>query len=180
VALTLDYSANVGYIRATMDPNHRKDHFSRAVARAIAAAAGVGATVPEYDQNSRDVLFTADDTADAPGAELQAQLKCTSGADLSSDAFSFDLEVKDYNRLRKSAAYIPRILVVVVVPDDPADWIVATSPQEIALKRCAYWRSLVGESETTNTSTIAVKMRTADVFDVRALLDNLKPPGETL
>jgi hypothetical protein len=160
-----------------MDPNHQKDHFSRAVVRALAAAAGVGATVPEYDQNSRDVLFTADDTPDAPGLELQAQLKCTSGVDLTADEFTFQLPVRDYERLRQTGAYIPRILIVVVVPDDPTDWIVTTSPEQIALKRCAYWRSLAGKPSTTNTSSVGVKMRTADVFDVAALLNNLQRPG---
>jgi hypothetical protein len=42
-----------------MDLNARKDHFSRAVVRAIAAAAGVAATVPEFDQNSEDINFAA-------------------------------------------------------------------------------------------------------------------------
>ena len=42
-----------------MDLNARKDHFSRAVVRAVAAAAGVGASVPELDQDSEDIEFAA-------------------------------------------------------------------------------------------------------------------------
>ena len=51
-----------------MDLNARKDHFSRAVVRAVAAAAGVGASVPELDQDSEDIEFAAPDTAELPGA----------------------------------------------------------------------------------------------------------------
>ncbi len=163
-----------------MHETHQKDHFSRAVVSAVAAAAGVGATIPSYDQNSRDVLFTGEETEDTPAPELSAQLKCTSGVKLEGGDFSFHLRIKDYNRLRMTGSYIPRILIVVVVPGDPADWLLATSPDQIALRRCAYWRNLAGMPATPNTSTISINMSTSDVFDVKALLSNLKPPGETL
>jgi hypothetical protein len=160
-----------------MHITHQQDYFSRAVVQAIAAAAGVGATIPSYDQNSKDIVFEAADTIDAPGAQLEAQLKCTMTVDPSPEAFSYDLPVGNYNSLRRPDTFIPRILIVVVVPSETPDWLVAVSPDTITLKRCAYWVSLQGEPETTNTSTIAVKIPTSQVFDVAGLLSNLKPPG---
>lgn len=107
-----------------MDLNARKDHFSRAVVRAIAAAAGVGAHVPELDQNSEDIEFSAPDTQEGPGPKLAGQLKCSENIDPSGESFPFDLPIKNYNDLRWPAdsLYVPRILVLVHVPKDPEDW----------------------------------------------------------
>jgi Domain of unknown function (DUF4365) len=159
----------------------QKDHFSRSFVRAVAAAAGVGADVPELDQNSCDIAFAAPDTKDAPGPRLDAQLKCTSGVDLSGSEFSYALPVSDYNHLRwTEGLYVPRILIVVVVPDDPTDWFTAASPETVTLRRCAYWASLKGAPSTHNTSTVNVKIPTNQVFDVSALRTNLAPPGDAL
>jgi hypothetical protein len=157
----------------------RKDHFSRAVVRAVAAAAGIDASAPPHDQNSKDIEFTAPDEGGLPGAQLSVQLKCTHTVDPSGSEFSYDLAVKDYNRLRITRVFVPRLLVVVHVPEEPAEWIEST-PQQMLLKRCAYWVSLMGQPPTPNTSTVAVKIPIEHVFDVRALLENLQSPGALL
>jgi hypothetical protein len=164
-----------------MDLNARKDHFSRAVARAIAAAAGVAASVPEHDQDSIDMCFAAPDSPEGPGPKLDAQLKCSQNVVPNGNAFPFDLGVKNYDDLRWPAdsRYVPRILVVVHVPTDPADWF-KCDPGQIVMKRCAYWVDLAGEPATTNTDTIRVKVPTAQIFDPGALLENLRRPGEQL
>jgi Domain of unknown function (DUF4365) len=164
-----------------MDLNARKDHFSRAVVRAVAAAAGVGATVPEFDQNSEDITFAAPDGPDGPGAKLDAQLKCSQNINPNGDTFPFDLEVKNYNALRHPAdkLYVPRLLVVVHVPPDPDDWF-KCDPDKIVMQRCAYWVNLAGGAETDNQTTIRIEVPTAQVFDPAALRANLRRPGEAL
>lgn len=94
-------------------------------------------------------------------------------------AFSYPLPVKNYNDLRKSTLYVPRILIVVHVPSDPAEWIVS-DPDKMVVKRCAYWVSLAGAEAITNTSTVSVTIKTEHVFDPNALRDNLKMPGSLL
>jgi hypothetical protein len=163
-----------------MHITHQQDYFSRAVVQAVAAAAGVGADIPPYDQNSKDVHFEAADTDTAVGGQLDAQLKCTTTVDPSADSFSYNLDVNNYRSLRRPVTFVPRILIVVVVPTETPDWLVAVSPDSITLRRCAYWVSLQGQPETTNTSTIAVTIPTSQVFDVAGLLSNLKPPGGSL
>jgi hypothetical protein len=163
-----------------MHITHRQDFFSRGVVQAVAAAAGVGADIPPYDQNSKDIHFEAADTETEGGAQLDAQLKCTTTVDPTLSEFSYDLDAVNYKSLRLPTVYVPRILIVVVVPSDPAEWLLAASPETITLKRCAYWVSLHGAPETTNTSTVAVKIPTSQVFDVAGLLSNLKPPGGSL
>lgn len=162
-----------------MDLNARKDHFSRAVVRAVAATAGVKATVPELDEDSEDITFKAPDTT-KPGAKLDAQLKCTQNLDINGDSFSYPLDVKNYNDLRwqREELYVPRILIVVHVPADPDEWM-ACATDQIVLKRCAYWASLAGQPATENTSTIGVTISTERVFDPIALLSNLDAPGAT-
>lgn len=164
-----------------MDLSSRKDFFSRAVVRAVAAAAGVNASVPEFDSDSVDINFAASDTFTAPGARLDAQLKCSAGIDASGAEFSFDLKVKNYNDLRwpLHLLAVPRILIVVDVPPDPVAWL-STEPERIILKRCAYWLSVAGAPETTNTSTVTVRIPTEQVFDADTLIQNLRVPGSTL
>ena len=164
-----------------MDLNSRKDHFSRAVVRAVAATAGVRATVPEHDEDSEDMTFAAPDTDAAPGARLAAQLKCSQNVGPPNGQFFFPLAVKNYNDLRWPAEelYVPRILIVVHVPADPADWMVS-DPEKMLLKRCAYWVSLAGAAATKNTSTVSVTIPREQVFDPAALIARLAPPGAAL
>lgn len=164
-----------------MDLNSRKDHFSRAVVRAVAATAGVKATVPEQDEDSEDITFSAPDTDAAPGAKLDAQLKCSQNIEAEGNAFSFSLGVKNYNDLRwpTEELYVPRILIVVHVPPNPAEWMVS-DPEKMTLKRCAYWVSLAGAEPTENVSTVNVKIPTEQLFDAAALLARLAPPGAAL
>lgn len=164
-----------------MDLNARKDHFSRAVVRVIAATAGVGTTVPELDQDSEDIQFAAPDAGTHPGAKLSAQLKCSEAIDSSGTEFPFELPVKNYNDLRwpPESLYVPRILIVVHVPHDAGEWM-ACDPEQIVLRRCAYWLSLAGSAETSNASSVTVKVPTEQVFDAEALLHNLQPPGATV
>lgn len=164
-----------------MDLNSRKDHFSRAVVRAVAAAAGVGASVPELDQNSNDLRFAAADTNEAPGQQLDAQLKCSANISPNGDRFSFALPVKNYNDLRwpRERLFVQRILIVVHVPRDPAEWLI-TDRDKIVLRRRAYWVSLAGAEPTENTSTVSITVPTEQVFDPDALRSHLQQPGSSL
>jgi hypothetical protein len=164
-----------------MDLNAQKDHFSRAVVRAVAATAGIKATVPELDEDSEDVTFTAPSTDEAPSRKLDAQLKFSENIRPQDGAFSFPLEVKNYNDLRwpDSERYVPIILIVVHVPADPAEWMIS-DPDRIVLKRCAYWVSLAGAPATENTSSVSVRISTEQVFAPASLTAHLVPPGAAL
>lgn len=149
--------------------------------RAIAAAEGVKADVPEHDSDSCDIEFAGPDTPSGPGGRLTAQLKCSENIDLAGPTFPFDLKVKNYNDLRwpKEQLYVPRILVVVHVPPEPSEWI-KCDPGQMVLRRCAYWMSLAGSPEVDNRATIRVHVPTNQVFDGAALMANLGTPGENL
>jgi len=63
---------------------------------------------------------------------------------------------------------VPRLLVVVHVPESEAEWLRQTEG-ELALRRCGYWATLFGQPETTNTSRVTVRMPRVNVFDVAGL-----------
>src|SRR5947208_3123117 len=58
----------------------------------------------------------------------------------------FPLKVKNYRELI-GKRYIPRILIVVVVPKKVNDWL-KQDEKSLILRRCGYWVSLAGEPES--------------------------------
>jgi hypothetical protein len=74
----------------------------------------------------------------------------------------------------------PRILVVLVMPEDEALWLTQT-PEELTLRRCAYWISLKGQLTTTAVRTIRIGIPLAQVFSVEAvtrLMERVREGGE--
>ena len=126
-----------------MTEEQRKEQFSIAYVRAVAAAAGVKVDRPEVDDDSIDVRFSANSIAGSLVPPLvEAQLKCTAKHAPKGGTLAFPLDVKNYEDLR-GRRYVPRYLIVLVVPDDPADWL-AQSAKQLVLKKCATgfpWKS---------------------------------------
>ena len=81
---------------------------------------------------------------------------------------AFPLKIKNYDELRPTDVLVPRILIVVTVPDNLGDWL-NHSEQELAMRRCGYWLSLRGEPATTNTTSVTVQLARANQFTVAEL-----------
>jgi hypothetical protein len=150
------------------------EQFSWAYIRAVAAAAGFAADRPELDRDSVDLTISA--SADSglmrtPRLDLQAK----STADLAppGDRIPHFLKLKNYNDLRVEEVMVPRILVLVLVPDDPLEWLDQTEEQ-LALRRCGYWISLRGSPETENATGVTVKLPRSQLFSVDALKSMLE------
>jgi hypothetical protein len=73
------------------------------------------------------------------------------------------VKIKNYDDLRDDTVMVPRILVVVLVPDDISDWMQHTEP-ELLLRRCGYWCSLRGLEPTQNKQTVSVSIDRANLF----------------
>jgi hypothetical protein len=80
----------------------------------------------------------------------------------------YPLNLKNYNDLRINAL-VPRILVVVLVPENLADWLVQ-SEDELLMRHCGYWVSLRGLPETPNATTVTVELRRSNQFTVEAVV----------
>ncbi|MCA9643872.1 MAG: DUF4365 domain-containing protein [Myxococcales bacterium] len=155
--------------------NLHKEIYSEAWVRAVAASIGFCATKPNGpDVDSVDLTLHAygpRGTTRSP--KLDLQLKCTAQAIPAQD-FPFKLSVKNYNDLRATDLQVSRLLIVVLVPDDPANW-ASHSSAELALRQSGYWADLRGEPPTTNTDSITITMPVVQEFSPR-LLDKLMMP----
>ena len=151
-----------------MDVNQRKEQFSISYARAIASAAGINTSKPEVDDDSIDIGFQIKGfigNGRIRSPQLDAQLKCTHSQPPSPEKeVHYDLKIKNYNELRETDLCVPRILIVVFVPEKTNQWINCESNNTI-MQYCGYWTSLFGKPEVTNTSTVRVPINFENVFD---------------
>jgi hypothetical protein len=98
---------------------------------------------------------------------LDVQVKSFASV-VSEDTFSYRLSVKNYDELRDETLQVARILVVVVVPEDPAEWLAQTET-ELAMRRCGYWISLRGQPPSGNEATVTLRISRVQVFDIEQL-----------
>ncbi|MBX3250000.1 MAG: DUF4365 domain-containing protein [Myxococcales bacterium] len=106
----------------SMHVSHRQEAFSRAYVRAVAAAVGFrvqDGTDP--DDDSVDLTLAARGPAGTlRSPKLDMQLKCQLGRPAREPSWAYDLKVKNFEELRHVDYQVPRILVVVAVPEDPS------------------------------------------------------------
>lgn len=164
-----------------MDPSLQKEKFSEAYVRAIAAVAGFGVSRPDVDDDSVDLTIAArggNGTVRSP--RLDIQLKCTTNATINGDdSFSFPLKLKNYDDLRDEQVMVPRVLVVVRVPNDLAHWAESTEEQ-LLLRHCGYWISLSGAPATNNATNKTVTVLRNQMFTVdglKALMNRIGTGG---
>jgi len=155
----------------------QKEQFSRAYVQAVAACAGFSWSVPSVDDDSEDmILGRTGGTGTIRSPKLSLQLKCTSALTPTEDPFPFDIKIKNYDDLRDETVPIPRILVVVIVPDDVGDWL-AHSEAEMVLRRCGYWVSLRALPTTPNTANITVEIPRTQTLTVQSLKEMMERIG---
>ncbi|MBC6403053.1 MAG: DUF4365 domain-containing protein [Hyphomonadaceae bacterium] len=150
---------------AILLPNDRKEALSRAYTAAIAAGAGYTLAGQNFDRDGIDIQVRA---SGSMRPSLDIQLKATINlADAGGDEFRYALRRRNYDLLRE-ATFVPRILVVLHLPKDESLWINA-SPEELVIRHCAYWVSLLGFPETQNTLSVTIPIKKRNRFDVKAL-----------
>jgi hypothetical protein len=100
--------------------------------------------------------------------QFDVQVKSTTRANVTESEVRYDLEVKNYDDLREPGDNCPRILVVLVLPEDEAQWL-SQSVEELILRHCAYWICLEGYPATTATTTLRIAIPRSAVFSVEAV-----------
>jgi hypothetical protein len=80
----------------------------------------------------------------------------------------YDLDVKNYDDLRDPSVGCPRILVLLVLPEEETQWTEQTE-DHLLLRHAAYWLSLKGQGPTTNQKTVRVLLPRSSLFSVQAL-----------
>ncbi|HJT33108.1 MAG TPA: DUF4365 domain-containing protein [Pirellulales bacterium] len=152
-----------------MDLNQRKEQFSHAYVKAVAAVAGFAWYKPSVDDDSIDLgLAQRGGSGTIRSPRLEIQLKCHAMPIPEADDFGFWLDLKNYDDLRDERVEVKRILVVVLVPDDLADYLVENE-QQLAMRRCAYWLSLRGFPPTENDTGQTIRISRSQRFTVQSL-----------
>ncbi len=143
-----------------MTDNERKQQFSIAYVHAVAARAGYACQATLVDDDSVDVTIGArgwiHTQAVVRSPRIEVQLKATAQDVLSPTTVQFPLPVKNYDELRQPTA-IPRILVVLRVPDALIQWL-DQSEDRMLMRHAAYWHSLAGMKDTTNTTSVTIEL----------------------
>jgi Domain of unknown function (DUF4365) len=150
---------------ALLSSTDREEAISRAYVAAVTAGAGYVMASMDFDRDGVDIGIRAGgDFRPSIDAQLKATINLGSAEN---GIFRFPLKRRNYDLLRIETMS-PRILVVVDLPRDEAEWLIVT-PEQLVLRRCAYWASLNGLPETQNTDTVTVSIEDKNRFDVEGL-----------
>ena len=120
----------------------QKAAMSVVYAKAVAARAGYVTSIPDLDRDGVDLRI---DAGGAMRPALDLQLKATARLGKpTAGSLSFALKRRNYDLLRRDTQ-TPRILVVLVLPNNRDRWMTITQ-EELVLRRSAYWLSLMEQS----------------------------------
>lgn len=161
-----------------LTPNDIESEISYAYLHAVASHAGAGCQCASRaaDGNGIDAILTG--WGPFPGGgyieevDIKIQLKATVGLPAIRNGFlSYSLQgIGRYNDLRSPALATHRLLVVLFLPHNAADWLTVTE-NELVLKKCAYWVSLRGAPPSANETAQTVYLPQAQVFTPENLKD---------
>lgn len=150
---------------ALLTEGDRKEALSRAYAYAVAARAGYVTAMYDQDRDGVDLRIQ---TGGQMRPAIELQLKATVRLAASDDGhFRFPLKRRNYDLLRIKTQ-TPRLLVVLDLPGDESRWMTING-HELVLRRRAYWLNLRDMDETSNTTSVTIRIPEQNVFDPRSL-----------
>jgi hypothetical protein len=145
--------------------NDREEELSRAYVQAVAAMAGYMTAEFRPDRDGTDIQIRA---AGSMRPSLDIQLKATKNLGSAKDGkFQYPLKRRNYDLLREPTL-VPNILVLLALPRNEAEWLTVT-PDQLVLRRCAYWASLKGFPERENKDTVTISLEDKNWFDMEGL-----------
>ncbi|CAB5575039.1 DUF4365 domain-containing protein [Pseudomonas aeruginosa] len=165
---------------AALSAANRESELSYAYLHAVAAHAGVNCRIGNRheDNNGIDATLTAWGAFPGGGIRtevtINVQLKATIGLPVDDGIhLSYSLSgINQYNDLRSETLSVPRILAVLFLPREEADW-VHHSSDCLKLQKCAYWVSLRGAPPSTNSTSQTIYIPKTQMFNSTGLVDIL-------
>lgn len=155
------------------------EQFQLGYINAIAAAAGCNiAGTPSIDEGVDLILSHRSDSHLQTGAVyLELQLKSTSQfADQNTNHVSSNMRDDRYREFISKNPSMDRIVVVMSLPSDPAEWLEATHDQ-LALRHCCYWVNLRG-ADPSSAARPTFRAPKANIFDDVALCGIMQRIGQ--
>lgn len=157
--------------------NDIESELSYAYLHAVASAAGASCTYSTRLSDNRgiDAQLTAwgpfINGGERTEVDLKIQLKATTSTPSDTGShLSFSLkDIAHYDDLRRKGAYaVPRVLVVLYLPKNKAEWISSTS-DVLSLRKSAYWVNLAGAKESNNKNSVTVYLPKSQLLTSDAL-----------
>jgi hypothetical protein len=146
----------------------QKEQFSNAFMLAITTEGGF--TIGEWNVDKDGVDVTLRSNA----LMVDIQLKCTQSPRTTQDGYSYDLDVKTYDKLSDPERSAPGYLALVIVPTDLNNWVTHYT-QETLLACHAYWAAFdTDKIARPNQATTAVRLPREQRLDVTALDEMFK------
>ncbi len=140
-------------IEPFLTENYQKEALSYAHLFALASECGFACQPgPQPDLDSIDATIRA---KGGMRAQIDVQLKATATPEISNGILRCRLNRKNYNDLCTKRS-TPLVLVVLELPEIRENWL-SWKPDELILRRCAWWLVLEGETETeAGTKTVSL------------------------
>ncbi len=144
-----------------MSPNFIQEQLSLAYVRTVTFSGGFRLYTPTVDDHGIDGTIVDPDRRGVNRVDFQ--LKATTSYEETETVLGYDLRIQNFNQLIVEDD-VPRILILFVMPHDDSEWL-SQSDEELCLRKCAYWVSLMGMTRSPNSSTVRVYVPVANVFD---------------
>lgn len=134
---------------------------SEAYLRAVVFRVGFGLDEPKNDRGIDGTI--RDPNRLGRGIDrIDYQLKSTTRYEIRDANIIYDLRVENYNQLVIETD-VPRVLILYLMPPDSDQWL-SHSVDELILRKCAHWVSLMGMPTSRNCSTQRVEVPLANIF----------------
>ena len=152
---------------------HRQEGLARAYIQAVAARCGFSCAYRDFDYG---IDLTIREVIDRRGRLIESGLGIDVQAKSSTLAYAengdlvHDLEARSYNDLCHGRIGSPRILILMVLPEEEVQWTTLTE-ETLVLRRCAYWLSLRGATPSNNVRSVRVRIPRSQIFSLEALGD---------
>lgn len=151
---------------ALLSNEDREEALSRAYVSSVASFAGYTVSEENYDRDGIDMRIHAGGLM-SPAIGLQLKATTRLGELGSDGSHRYDVPVDNYRRLIRPSQ-VPRYLVVLSLPASSDEWL-TVSADELVIRRCAYWVSLLGRQESENRHTVRIRLPSVNRFDPDAL-----------
>jgi hypothetical protein len=99
---------------------------------------------------------------------VDIQLKCTRSPRGGNGYYTYDLDVKTYDKLRDAERSAPGYMALMIVPPDISVWLVH-EPERLLLSCHAYWARLQDEPAPKGSRTTAIKIPRTQQLNIASL-----------
>ncbi|KAB8035634.1 DUF4365 domain-containing protein (plasmid) [Silvanigrella paludirubra] len=160
----------------TINPKDIESELSYIYLHAVASLAGFTCSLPTRleDNHGIDVTIRNSDKL-APDSKIydfsvDIQLKATiKQLEIINNKIAYSFRgIKQYDKLRSEFAGNPKIVILLMLPENKEEWLHITKEQ-LVLKNAAYWVSLYRAPESENTTSQTIYIPTNNLLTVTSL-----------